>query len=400
MRDVHILHDLLKKQCPQIHQKRLNSLMVATEALLDGNQLSLTQLGRNISGAVAPKHNIKRIDRLLGNPHLHSDKFAIYQWHAKLLCAANPMPVILIDWSDVREQLRMMTLRASVSVQGRSITLYERTFKFADYNAPRSHNAFLAELAQVLPSHVCPLIVTDAGYRNTWFREVERYGWFWLGRVRGDVGFLLANHAQWQLNKSLYPSATAKARHIGYVKLGRKSPMCCHLHLYKAAPKYRADKRSSKAGRNHTAQQSYRLGSKEPWLLATNLPTEAFSSTQVVKLYARRMQIEETFRDLKSPQYGMGLRQSRSRCPRRYDVLLLIALLAEILLWCIGLAARHLGWQRRFQANTIRDRNVLSVLRLGKEVRRRPEYSIKESHFRWAWGEFLKLVNTSGRPEL
>lgn len=64
------------------------------------------------------------------------------------------MPVILIDWSDVREQLRMMTLRASVSVQGRSVTLYERTFKFADYNAPRSHNAFLAELAQVLPSHV------------------------------------------------------------------------------------------------------------------------------------------------------------------------------------------------------------------------------------------------------
>ncbi len=115
------------------------------------------------------------------------------------------MPVILIDWSDVREQLRMMTLRASVSVQGRSVTLYERTFKFADHNAPRSHNAFLAELAQVLPSHVCPLIVTDAGYRNTWFREVERYGWFWLGRVRGDVGFLQANYAQWQSNKSLYP---------------------------------------------------------------------------------------------------------------------------------------------------------------------------------------------------
>jgi hypothetical protein len=59
MRDIHILHDLLKNQCPQIHQKRLNALMVATEALLDGNQLSLTQLGRNISGTVAPKHNIK-----------------------------------------------------------------------------------------------------------------------------------------------------------------------------------------------------------------------------------------------------------------------------------------------------------------------------------------------------
>lgn len=101
------------------------------------------------------------------------------------------MPIILVDWSDVREQLRLITLRASISVKGRSITLYERTFLFEDYNAPRSHNAFLAEHANVLPPGCCPLIVTDAGYRNTWFREVERHGWFWLGRVRGDVSFML-----------------------------------------------------------------------------------------------------------------------------------------------------------------------------------------------------------------
>jgi hypothetical protein len=92
MRDIHILHDLIKKQCPQIHQKRLNSLMVATESLLDGNQLSLTQLGRNIKGSVAAKHNIKRIDRLLGNHHLAQDKITIYPWHARYLCGANPMP--------------------------------------------------------------------------------------------------------------------------------------------------------------------------------------------------------------------------------------------------------------------------------------------------------------------
>lgn len=112
------------------------------------------------------------------------------------------------------------------------------------------------------------------------------------------------------------------------------------------------------------------------------------------------MQVEETFRDLKSPQYGMGLRQSRSRCPRRYDVLLLIAMLAEILQWYIGIIARRLGWQRQFQANTIRHRNVLSVVRLGKEVRRRQKYQLKESLIRLAWSEYLQLVNTAGRPEL
>lgn len=58
------------------------------------------------------------------------------------------------------------------------------------------------------------------------------------------------------------------------------------------------------------------------------------------------MQIEETFRDLKSPQYGIGLRHCKSRCPKQLDVLLLIAMLAEITLWLIGIIALHLGLQK------------------------------------------------------
>ncbi|MCE2597399.1 hypothetical protein K6Y31_21760 [Motilimonas cestriensis] len=52
------------------------------------------------------------------------------------------------------------------------------------------------------------------------------------------------------------------------------------------------------------------------------------------------MQIEESFRDLKGPAYGFGLRHCRSRSPKRLDILLLISLLAEIVLWCIGLKKR------------------------------------------------------------
>jgi hypothetical protein len=400
MRDITILHDLLKKQCPEIHAKRLDSLMLATSSLLDGNQLSLTELGRNITGPISAKHNIKRMDRLLGNVGMHQHRGAIYRWHANLLCRANPMPVVLVDWSDVREQLRLMTLRASVSVRGRSVILYERTFTFAQYNSPVSHNAFLAELANVLPAGTCPLIVTDAGYRNTWFRQVEAMGWFWLGRIRGEVGFQPVGQTQWHSNKSLYPQANHQARHIGPVRLGRKSPIDCELHLYKAKPAGRKDRRSSKAGRNHTAQRSYQSGSKEPWLLATNLPPSYFSTKQVVNLYAKRMQIEESFRDLKSPQYGMGLRHCKSRCPKRLDILLLIALLATLLLWWIGLFATKAGWQRKFQANTVSDRPVLSIVRLGKEVRRRPNFLVCEQRLLWAKQEYSRLVHTLGRPEL
>ncbi|MDF2180428.1 IS4 family transposase [Aliiglaciecola sp. CAU 1673] len=400
MRDIAILHDLLTKQCPEIHAKRVDSLMLATASLLGGNQLSLTQLGRNITGPVSAKHNIKRMDRLLGNVGLHQQRSEIYRWHARLLCGANPMPIILVDWSDVREQLRLMTLRASVSVRGRSVILYERTFTFAQYNSPASHNAFLQELADVLPTGTCPLIVTDAGYRNTWFRQVEVMGWFWLGRIRGEVGFQPAGQSQWHSNKSLYPTAVSRAKHIGAVQLGRKRPIDCELHLYKAKSKGRTDRRSSKAGRSHTAQRSYQTGSKEPWLLATNLPPAYFSAKQVVNLYAKRMQIEESFRDLKSPQFGMGLRHCKSRCPKRLDILLLIALLATLVLWWIGLFALKVGWQRKFQANTVSNRPVLSVVRLGKEVRKRPNYLISEQRLLWALHEYSRLVHTLGRPEL
>ena len=197
MRDVSILHEILKYQCPNIHKKRLASLMVAVKSLLDGQQLSLTELGRNISGNVAAKHNIKRIDRLLGNTSLYRERFDVYRWHAKVLCGANPMPIILVDWSDVRAQMRHQTLRASVSFQGRSVTLYERVFPFSQYNSPVSHDLFLKELAQILPERCCPLIVTDAGYRNTWFRQVEKNGCFWLGRVHGDVTFQKKGTAIW-----------------------------------------------------------------------------------------------------------------------------------------------------------------------------------------------------------
>ncbi len=399
MRDINILHQMILNNCPQIHQKRLQSLMLATETLLNDNQLSLTELGRNMNTPAMAKHNIKRMDRLLGNTALHNERIHLYRFHARLACGANPMPILLIDWADVREQLRLMTLRASISIKGRSMIIYERTFSFEQYNSPKSHQLFLDELAQVLPEHCIPLIVTDAGYRNTWFRQVDNKGWFWLGRIRGNVSYQHGESDEWLKNKALYSNATQKARYIGEVKLGRKSPISCNLHLFKSKHKGRKDKRSSKAGRHHTAQKSYRVSSKEPWLLATNLPLKHFKPNQVVALYSKRMQIEETFRDLKSPQYGMGLRHSKSRSTNRLDILLLISLLATLILWWIGLYAKHAGWARSFQANTIRTRAVLSTVRLGKEVRRRKNYRLSEQQLKWAINDYIRLVHQYGKPE-
>ncbi|TDJ78424.1 IS4 family transposase, partial [Klebsiella pneumoniae] len=154
MREANILQHSLHQYCPELHLKRLNSLMLASKALIECKTLTLTELGRNLPTTARTKHNIKRIDRLLGNTHLHQERLAVYQWHASLICSGNPMPIVLVDWSDIREHKRIMALRASIAFNGRSITLYEKSYPLSEQCSKASHNGFLADLAKILPLHV------------------------------------------------------------------------------------------------------------------------------------------------------------------------------------------------------------------------------------------------------
>jgi len=88
------------------------------------------------------------------------------------------------------------------------------------------------------------------------------------------------------------------------------------------------------------------------------------------------MQIEEGFRDLKSDKFGFGLTISRSKNIERLNILLMIAALVTLCLWWIGLYAEQQGWHRHFQANTIRQRRVLSIPFLALRVIQRPDYPI------------------------
>ena len=79
MHAIQLLHKHLKNTCPFIHSKRLDSLMCATRTLSEHQRLSITELGRALQSQTSVKHNIKRIDRLIGNVWLRSERESIYQ---------------------------------------------------------------------------------------------------------------------------------------------------------------------------------------------------------------------------------------------------------------------------------------------------------------------------------
>jgi len=79
----------------------LAALAAAVEGLTLSEKLSVTGIGRSLRTRTRPKHSIKRVDRLLSNPHLQSDRWAIFRSIAHHLVGEVARPVILMDWTTV-----------------------------------------------------------------------------------------------------------------------------------------------------------------------------------------------------------------------------------------------------------------------------------------------------------
>jgi hypothetical protein len=94
-----VLGKHLRAHCQGTHQRRMDAVISLVNALLRGRVLTVTGLGRSLQGASAPKHQIKKADRLIGNLHLHSERAAFYQALIALTIGNMERPVILVDWS-------------------------------------------------------------------------------------------------------------------------------------------------------------------------------------------------------------------------------------------------------------------------------------------------------------
>jgi hypothetical protein len=117
---------------------------------------------------------------------------------------------------------------------------------------------------------------------------------------------------------------------------------------------------NAKRSRSKKSIQAVRAA-REPWLLVASTALAAWAPKKVAKLYRQRMQIEESFRDMKSQHFGEGLECSRSDGIGRFTVLVPSASLAAFLLWLLGTAAEPLQLHQRLRPGS-RKRRAYSRL--------------------------------------
>ena len=363
---MHQISIIQKRLSPVIHAKRLKTLNEMVKASFISQSLTVTQLGRSLSSSSSEKNGIRKADRLLSNSKLHDEYPIICNKLCSSLIADHSVPWVLVDWTKMPHK-NYHVLRASLVADGRAITLYEEIHDEKRLGSPKVHKKFLQELKRILPQTCNPIIVTDAGFVVSWFKSVLKQSWNYVGRVRGN-SYYSKNPDSWLKCSDLKDIATKTPKYIGAIALTKKHSFQTSLYTMKAPPKGRHSLNKAGKIRKDSNSKSKSRAAIEPLAIVTSLTHSSTMANKVIKIYQTRMQIEEAIRDLKSTKYGFGFEHMLSYKPKRILMLLLIAMIAALIAYITGLIAENNNQHYQFQANTIKNRRVLSLFYLGRRI--------------------------------
>lgn len=290
------------------------TLAVLVASALRVERVSLANLGRQMLGNV--KHQIKRCWRFCANDRVEPAD-AMRGVVGRLTRKRKKPLLVALDWVDIKGY---QTLVASAVLKGRSTPLCWASCEGHTYDGQRSRNAFeeslLLVLRSMVPAGVKVIILADRGFgRCALAAFLRRHGFSYLIRIQPKVTVKLKGFHGKLLDYPVFKGIARVLKDVAY-----RADGAVEQHV---VVRWRSDLPPKR---------------DECWFLMTDLKGNAH---QLCALYARRMTIEQLFRDHKSKRNGWSLRDTQLKTPQRLDRLLLILALAYLLLCGIGLMARR-----------------------------------------------------------
>ncbi len=290
------------------------TLAILVAAALRVQRVSLANIGRAALGSA--KHQIKRCWRFITN-HRVETADAMRGILKRLLKKRKKALLVALDWVDIRGY---QTLMASAVLKGRSVPLAWASCLRQTYDGHRSRNAFeeslLLVLRSMIPESVKTIILADRGFGRTSLAKFCRNNRFsYLIRIQPKVRVKLQGFDGKLLDYPILKGSAKVLKDTLYRSDGAVRQNIV-IRWRKNLPAHR----------------------DECWFLMTDLNG---SAAELCALYARRMTIEQLFRDGKNKRNGWSLRDTQITTADRLDRLILILAIAYLLLCGLGLIARH-----------------------------------------------------------
>lgn len=326
------LHTYLLQRIPDDCDTRLTNLIFLMMGLFQARNVQLNLVARKTPIRAQKLSIVKRLTRFLDNPAVR-----VREWYHPfaeplLQSAAQSGQVhLIIDASKVAFGFRLVMV--SVAYQRRSLPMaWTWLLGSRGHSSTATQVKLLDYVRRLLPARVKVSVVGDSEFGHPLLLEnLCFWGWDYALRQPGDHLVMLRGTGRWQRIDAL-PLVKGQPVWIGRLLLTQASPYPTHLVLF------------------------WQPGEVRPWYLATNL----LDPRATLRLYRRRMWIEEMFGDMK--KHGFDLEASHLRHFLRLSRLTLAVCL--LYLWLIAFA-EHVITHRLTHEVDRSDRRDLSLFRLG-----------------------------------
>ena len=301
--------------------------------IYQSRSVSLSRIAGKIPGPAQLLSLTRRLSRLLENPAIE-----VRTWYEPIAkswlerqAAYLQQVVLIVDGTKVgfAHQLLMVSL----AYRKRAIPIAWTWVKHVrGHSTAETQLAVLTYVRSLLPQGIAVLLVGDTEFGPVEvLRRLDEWHWDYVLRQKTSTHVCLAQQSVWQD----FSSWAAKAG--------------CSLWLGKGWLT-----ESEVYPVNLLAH--WKIGEKEPWCLATNLPDKQMT----LRAYARRMWIEEMFGDMKD--HGFDLESTMLRHADRLSRLTLAVALLYV--WMISTGTRTIQDGLRHLVDR-KERRDLSIFQIG-----------------------------------
>lgn len=327
------LHSLIRHLLPDQHAYRVRNLAWMITGIFFSKSVHLTKIANKIPGKANRSSRERRLQRFLDNPAVR-----VRSWYGLIArqllqaaAAATGEIRLIIDATKVTARYQL--LMVALAYRRRALPI-----AWTWVRKPRGHSsgykqrALLNHVRALIPSNARVILVGDSEFTPL-LGAAQAWGWYFVLRQKGNHLFQ-SNGQPWQHLDTLV-TGEGQVRWLENVVLTQQHRHTCHVLAW------------------------WKPGEKEPWLLATNLP-----SLRAAKRYYRyRMWIEEMFADWKG--LGFDLERSRLRHFLRLSRLTLAVALLYLWLVAFGSATIKNGYRKEVDRPHRRD---LSIFRIGYDM--------------------------------
>lgn len=316
-----------------LHAAQVLSVANAVAGTLSASRAGIRAIGIAYAemAGIHEKNGVKQVDRLLSNSSIDPDVL-VEAWARYVVGDAKDI-VVALDWTDFADDNHTTLYLALVTTKGRALPLLWKTIEKTKLKGRTAaiEVALIEQLHACLPADVAITILADRGFAKAEIHQtLEALGIDYVIRIKQDTGVTSAEGERKIAAELVAPNGRVQML-VGATVTNEKRPVGAFVCV-------KAKKM------------------QEPWCLITSLSDK--KAAEVVALYGRRFTVEETFRDIKNLNFGMGLSATHIRSAARRDRMLLLIAMAQALLTLLGEASERSGVDRHLKVNTVKTRTM------------------------------------------